>query len=208
MDWPKDVIELADTLHIESIAVLGISGGGPYAASCTFGIQDRLVKSGIVCGMGPADAPGMKDGASWTLPGTPSIIRRVLLVLTSMGLRRDPEQFLSKSKESVSDPDRQLLDQPELASLFIDGMREAFRNGIRGANHEAALYTRPWGFKLQGIKAEVHLWHGEKDLNVPVSVGHYVADTIPNCQATFLKEDGHFTLPYKHMREILNTLVD
>jgi pimeloyl-ACP methyl ester carboxylesterase len=208
VDWPDDVIELADTLQLDSFAVLGISGGGSYAAACAYKIQDRLTGAAIVCGMGPSDAPGMKDGVSWTIPGTFSIIRRAMLMLTSMGLRRDPEQFLSRSKETFSEPDRRLLDQPELGALFIDGMREAFRQGIRGANQEAVLYTRPWGFRLQDINAEVHLWHGEKDLNVPVSVGRYAANAIPKCQATFLEGEGHLSLPYNHMREILSVLVE
>jgi pimeloyl-ACP methyl ester carboxylesterase len=124
-----------------------------------------------------------------------------------MGLRRDPDQFLSRTKETISEPDSQLLDQPELAALFIEGMREAFRNGIRGANQEAALYARPWGFKLQNITTEVHLWHGEQDLNVPVSVGRYIADAIPNSNAIFHNMEGHFTLPHNHIREILSILV-
>ena len=207
VDWPEDVIELANKLHIDSFAVLGVSGGGPYAASCAFGIRDRLVKTGIVCGMGPSDAPGMKNGVSWTIPGTPSIIRRVILKLTSMGLQRDPDQFLLRTKETISEPDSEMLDQPELAKLFIEGMREAFRNGISGANQEAALYTRPWGFELQDITAEVHLWHGEQDLNVPVSVGHYIADAIPRCNTKFYTMEGHLTLPHNHIREILSILV-
>ena len=55
---------------------------------------------------------------------------------------------------------------------------------------------------------EVHLWHGELDLNVPVSVGRYVADIIPNCQAMFFEGEGHFTLSHRHLREILSVLVD
>ena len=207
LDWPEDVIELANTLQIEDFSVLGISGGGPYAASCAFGIRDRLLKTAIVCGMGPSDAPGMKDGGSWTIPGTFSIVRRAMLMLTSMGLRRDPDQFMSRSKETFSDPDRQLLDQPELADLFIAGMREAFRHGTGGAYQEAVIFTRPWGFRLQNIDADVHLWHGEQDLNVPVSVGHYVAEAIPNCQSHFLEDEGHFTLPHNHIKEIVSALV-
>ena len=207
LDWPEDVIELADKLHISRFAVLGISGGGPYAASCAYGISDRLTKAGIVCGMGPSDSPGMKDGVSWTIPGTPSIMRRLILIMTSMGLRRDPEQFMSRSKESFSELDRKLLNQPELANYFIIGMQEAFRNGIGAANQEAGIFKGPWGFRFQDIAAEVHLWHGEQDHNVPISVGRYVAGAIPGCNASFSKDDGHLTLPRKHIGEILSTLV-
>ena len=85
-------------------------------------------------------------------------------------------------------------------------MREAFRPGIKGANHEAALYTRPWGFNLDDIQAGVHLWHGGRDLNVPVSVGRYMSQTIPDCKAEIFEEEGHFTLPRNHIKEIMSTL--
>ena len=64
LGWPDDVAELADALQIDRFAVLGVSGGGPYAAACAFGIPGRLTWTGIVCGMGPSDAPGMVDGTS------------------------------------------------------------------------------------------------------------------------------------------------
>lgn len=77
-----------------------------------------------------------------------------------------------------------------------------------GVQHEAGLYKRPWGFRLQDIGGEVHLWHGGNDNNVSTSVGHYVAEAIPNCEATFIEDEGHFSLPYHHMREILTVLVE
>lgn len=207
LDWSEDVSELADALGIDRFAVLGISGGGPYAAACAFKIPERLTATGIVCGMGPSDAPGMKDGASWTIPGKPFLVRMLILMLTSMGVRKDPDQFLSRSMDTFSEPDRLLFDQPELAKAFIGGLQEAFRSGIGGANRDAALYAPPWRFSLEDISAQVHLWHGEQDNNVPVSVGRYVADTIPNCNAQFYREEGHLTLPYKRMRQVLSALV-
>jgi pimeloyl-ACP methyl ester carboxylesterase len=125
-------------------------------------------------------------------------------MLTAMGLQRDPDQFLSRSQETFSEPDKKLLEQPELAQAFVAGLQEAFRSGVRGANQDAALYTRSWGFRLPDISAEVHLWHGEQDANVPVSVGRSVAQAIPNCQATFHQEEGHLTLPRKRIWEILS----
>ena len=207
LDWPDDVTELADALQTDRFAVLGISGGGPYAAACAFKIPERLTATGIVCGMGPSDAPGMKGGVSWAIPGKSSLMRRLILSLTSMGLRRDPSQFLSRSKETLAEPDRLLLDRPELADLFVDGLQEAFRSGIGGAAQDAALYTSPWGFQHGDITTDVHLWHGGQDGNVPVSVGQYVSDAIPNCNARFYDEEGHLTLPHNRMREILSTLV-
>ncbi len=51
LDWPDDVVELADALQIDRFAVLGISGGGPYAEACSFKIPQRLSATAIVCGM-------------------------------------------------------------------------------------------------------------------------------------------------------------
>jgi len=156
--------------------------------------------------MGPSEAPGAKKGLSWFYPGKPSVIRRLMLKLASLGVQKNPDQFVSRSKEMVPEPDRLLLDQPELAKTYINTIGESLRSGIGGANQEAALYTRPWRFRLQDITTEVHLWHGELDLNVPISVGHYVADAIPNCHAKFLKDEAHISLPHNHIREILSVV--
>jgi len=47
IDWPHDVTQLADALNIKRFAVLGVSGGGPYAAVCAFKIPSRLTVAGI-----------------------------------------------------------------------------------------------------------------------------------------------------------------
>ena len=208
LDWPSDVSKLANTLKIDQFAVLGISGGGPYAIACANGISERLTRVGVVCGMGPADAPGMKDGVSWTLPGMRSLIRRAMLALMSLGLRRNPEKFLAKSRETASEPDRRILDQPVVSAAFINCICEAFRQGIGGANYEAGLYRRPWGLGLNEIDAHVHLWHGGEDLNVPIAVGRFIAAAVPNCQTSFHVNEGHFSLPYNHMHAILRVLLD
>ena len=55
LDWPDDVVELADALGINKFAIEGISGGGPYAAACAYKIPDRLTTCGIISGLGPMD---------------------------------------------------------------------------------------------------------------------------------------------------------
>src|SRR5258705_11547688 len=42
LDWPNDVLELATALELDTFAVLGSSGGGPYAAACGIRIPARV----------------------------------------------------------------------------------------------------------------------------------------------------------------------
>ena len=42
---------------------------------------------------------------------------------------------------------------------------------------------------------------------MPVSVGRSMAVAIPNCEAQFFPEEGHLTLPYNRIKEILSALV-
>jgi pimeloyl-ACP methyl ester carboxylesterase len=210
LDWPDDVVELAEALNINRFAVLGISGGGPYAAACAFKIPNRITATAIVCGMGPADAPGVESGIAWKFAaGRSWPMRRIMLTLMSFGLRKNPEMFVSQVNDAMKGPDKAvLLARPELAKEMIEvSFAEAFRQGITGVCRDAELYSRPWGFQLEDITSKIHLWHGEQDENVPVLVGRYVANAIPNCQARFVEDEGHMSLPFNYVREYLSALV-
>ena len=50
-------------------------------------------------------------------------------------------------------------------------------------------------------------WHGEQDRTVPVVMGRHPAEAIPHCQARFYRDEGHFSLPVKHMATILHCLL-
>jgi pimeloyl-ACP methyl ester carboxylesterase len=205
-DWPVELAAIADALDIERYAVLGVSGGGPYAAVCAHAGGDRLTGAAIVCGMGPAAAPGVEDGASWLLPAKLRLVRLVLLRLMKLGLDRDPERFVAQSMEVFSEPDRAMLAGPGAADAFVAGLSEAFRGGVGGADREATLYAHPWGFELGGIACPVWLWHGGQDANVPLSVGRFVAAAIPGCRATFIDDEGHLSLARRVLPDVLEAL--
>src|SRR5438874_2385471 len=54
-DWPRDVEELADELGIERFAVIGNSGGAPYAVACGAKLPQRIARILILCGLGPLE---------------------------------------------------------------------------------------------------------------------------------------------------------
>ena len=71
---------------------------------------------------------------------------------------------------------------------------------------DLGLLARPWEFDLATVKAPVLLWHGERDRNVPVAHGRYLASVLPSCRATFYTEEAHLSLPLNHGRQILGAL--
>ena len=61
--------------------------------------------------------------------------------------------------------------------------------------------------RKRGLDRQIKLQDGRMLGNVPISVGRFVADAIPNCNARFYEEEGHLTLPHNRMKEILGALV-
>ena len=51
------------------------------------------------------------------------------------------------------------------------------------------------------------LWHGKQDRAFSVHLAEEVAKRLPDCNARFIDNAGHYSLPIRHMREILEDLV-
>ena len=90
--------------------------------------------------------------------------------------------------------DASVLEEDGLWSWTLQDLLEAYRNGVDGAAWDTRLVPRPWGFSLASIRVPVFLWHGEQDRYAPPSMARYLAQTIPNCRATFVPNMGHLSL--------------
>ena len=55
ISWTDDVVSLADSLGLEKFAVVGLSGGAPYALACAYAIPERISACGIVSGVWSID---------------------------------------------------------------------------------------------------------------------------------------------------------
>ena len=212
-DWPADVVVLANQLTLGRFAVLGYSGGGPYAAACALKIPERLTRVGIVSGTAPFDEPGLSDGIDpaslgfMQLARTKPRVSRLTLRLMGLMARFAPRQIVKGAMAALPAPDQEMLTQPEFQDGFIEMIREALRAGPRGAQRDTALMVGPWDFRPHDIRSPVYLWHGELDRNAPAAMGRYVAAAIPNCRSCFYSSDGHLSLISKHLEEILKVLI-
>jgi pimeloyl-ACP methyl ester carboxylesterase len=209
--WPDDVLAIADALGLARFAVVGVSGGGPYALACAWRRPDRVAGVGIVSGMVPLADPsdgGPLDGGHYlnlTLLRRAPWLLRGALALAAPAVRRWPGAALDLMAGRVPAVDRAILARPEVRAALVDDLREALRCGGRGTAQELALFGRPWGFRPADVQTPVELWHGEADRQVPVTLARRLARQIPHCQARFLPTAGHFWL-LDHSAEVLATL--
>lgn len=208
LDWPSDVEEVADQLCLDDFAVLGSSGGGPYALACAHELRERITRCGLVGGVGPYDAPGATRGmrranrVGFQLGARFPPLARLIMWSMERQVRRRPERALDAIAQAMSPPDAEIAGRPEVRRLLAAELAEAFRQGSRGAAQEVVLLGRPWGFRLDRIEPTVHLWQGEADILVPPAMGRYLASQIPDCVATFLPGEGHL-LAFERAPEIV-----
>lgn len=212
LDWPADVIALADALGIEHFAVAGVSGGAAYVAACALRIPERLSAAAIISGMGPQDTPGahrdMRPSRRLLLTLGRHAPRAFAAAITPLTQRtaRNPARYLEQMAPVMAEADRAILAMPKVRRTLLANFTESFRQGGSGMALDLALYVHPWGFRLDDITAEVHLWHGEVDRNVPIAFGRGLANAIPHCQARFYLADGHL-MAITRMPEIFQTLL-
>ena len=213
VDWPADVSGVADALGLGRFAVLGLSGGGPYAAACARLIPKRLIAVAIVSGLGPPESWPEARAMRWVarvglrLAAAFPAVAGAVFGATARGIVRDADRMLALVERSYSAPDRAVLMRPEVRRLILASFREGVRQGGTYLAQDLALLARPWGFRLEEVEIPVDLWHGEVDNVVPPGMGRHVAARIPACRAHFLPGEGHFSLAIDHTAAILSTLM-
>src|SRR5574339_649251 len=216
LDWAQDVIALADHLGVERFAILAYSLGGPYALACAHAIPERLTKAGIVSGAAlftiPELVQNINEGTRrfLSLPREKPWLSRLFLgLMLGLPARIAPGMLIKNASALLPAPDTAVLSEdPALQQGFVRSVREAMRQGTRGAHHDSLLTVTNPGFRLEDLRVPVLLWHGEMDQNIPLAMARYMANAIPNCEAKFYPGEGHLSLFKKHAREIVRSLTE
>jgi pimeloyl-ACP methyl ester carboxylesterase len=132
---------------------------------------------------------GKQNRLAFQVVGRVGPLRRLLMAKSAVSVRKHPDRVLESGV--AAEVDRAYLDRPHVRAILVESLSEAYRSGSRGPAWELALFSRPWGFRLEDVRTRVHLWHGEQDENHPVAMGRYLAGVIPECRATFFPGEGH-----------------
>lgn len=212
LSWPADVAELADRLELECFAIVGWSGGGPYALACGHELPDRVSAIAAVSSAAPlagsADPAYLRrlDRHAVRAAGRAPWVIRLAMWHWGRGQRRDPSRFFERSVAEMCAADQEVLTEPGLRSRMIANSSELYRQGGRGIYDEALVLARPWGFEPAALRVPVHIWQGARDETVPVAMAAHLAQSIPGARLRMFPEEGHHLL-YRYWPEILAGLV-
>ncbi len=194
----RDTAALADCLGLDRFAVVGYSGGAPYALACASLFPERLLHTAVVSGLGPLEdrssrsvlPPHLKMifSLSRQVPGFARLPARMI----SFGVRRLPEVVALQARLQAAGEDRRVLARKPV----FDGLRaeytEAFRQGSRPVADEVRIYTSPWGFPLTALRPRIHIYHGDADRFIPAAMGRELARRLPAARCLILPDAGHF----------------
>ncbi len=212
--WADDCRQLLDHLRIRRAALIGVSGGGPFALACAARIPDRLSACALVGALGPIYLREVLAAMAWPARSALRLVRRLPRASrivygrhSAPILARWPAVIEWVRDAAAPAVDRDLLSQPRIRAMMNRNIRDALGGGGLGASQDIQLYTQPWGFPLEAIAFPIAVWHGDLDGSVPVAHARWYARHLPRCKGHILPGEGHFSLPLGEGAAILDELI-
>jgi pimeloyl-ACP methyl ester carboxylesterase len=198
LDWPRDVEAFTDAMDLDRFAVLGTSGGAPYALACGYALPDRVTAVALQCGYCPyVDDPSFDDAidADWR-----DAVRRY---------RDDPASVLEEDRVRVeqrvakwgTDPKglfAELFGGTDQDSALYGQFRDhwmrilAATYGQNPGTDEYRILYEPWGFQVEDVHVPIHAWHGDADTAAPIGLVERVVAAAPHAELTVCPGEGHY----------------
>jgi pimeloyl-ACP methyl ester carboxylesterase len=213
MDWTDDLILVADTLGIDQMHIIGLSGGGPYALAAGAALPDRVLGVAVMGGVAPTVGEDAVDGGAIALAAyvAPliSLGRVPIGIALTIGIRLlKPVAGRVLDLYAVVQPqgDRRLLGRPEFKAMFVDDLLNGSRKQVTAPLSDLLLFTRDWGFTAADVKVPVRWWHGDDDHIVPHRHGEHMVARLPDAELRTVSGESHLA-GLGLAEEILTTLM-
>ncbi|HEU5036289.1 MAG TPA: alpha/beta hydrolase [Nocardioides sp.] len=198
LDWTRDLEIVLDTLAIDTVRLIGLSGGGPYALAAGATLPDRVHGVGVLGGVAPTQGTDAAEGGiiqlAVALAPLLAVARVPLGVALTQGIRlvRPLAGPALDLYAAVQPPgDKNLLSRPEFKAMFLDDLLNGSRFQTSAPINDLILFTRPWGFDLADVRVPVRWWHGDDDHIVPLRHGRHVVERLPDATMSVIGGESH-----------------
>ena len=212
LDWPSIVEELAAHVGWDRFAVMGVSGGGPYAIAAASALPDRVEQAAVVCGAPPLAR--FPDRSEMMLPYrvllrirpyAPFLIPGILKVSHWISQYPPNEPPMSWVMKWTADADREALGEGDFEQV-TRSFREGLSAGTKGVQADGDIYSSEWEIDFESIKVPISFWHGEDDQNIPFSMVKTYASWIPTAEMHSFPDEGHYSIIQRSPAMVLDSL--
>lgn len=194
----EDAVRVADAAGLDRFAVLGFSGGTPFAAATAALSPDRVTAVGLCAAVAPLP---LDDAAE--LPAE----------------KRKAAQQLALDDDALVDAlvaEAAAVDAPYLDRLLAAGqaltMRDAFRDDgtltFATLDFDYGAFVGPWDVDVSSLRAPTWVWQGTHDEITPLEHGKWYADHLASAALVRRSGLGHLGSFEAHREDMLVTLRD
>ncbi len=211
--YAADIAQVADQLGVGRFAVLGISGGGPYAAAVAAELGGRVSAAALVAPVGPIfgsrprpTLDAMHRLSFEVLPRIPGAIAVAFAAFRQVA-KRQPTWAARVAGGRSLPADRAILGDRDFAVTLGQSFAVGMVHGTRGPVIDMQLFSCAWGVELAATQCPTQIWIGDQDRNVPLSAVEALADQIPSAALIRLGPHGHYWIARNH-GQVLRWLVE
>ena len=212
----EDTLALADCLGLNRFAVLGVSGGGPYALACGALEPARVAAVGVAAGIGPwrlIDSPGTnpEDRAALELADAGDVEAALAAFRGSATqeyasmLELDDDAMMDEFIRPVPERERVVVFTPQMRSWWAADMREALTS-YDGFARDNLAWGGDWDIDLASVESPTWLWYGDEDRLVPVDHGRWLHERIAHSTLVIRPGCGHGRAVFPFWDHMLLTL--
>jgi pimeloyl-ACP methyl ester carboxylesterase len=192
----EDLSAVANAYRLGRFAVIGVSGGGPYAVAAAAAMPDRVSLLALVAPIGEVADAQLRLSRSQRLlyrrlARRPWATRLFFRRLRSM-VFKSPDTAYRWLMRRVRAPDRELLARSNVRISLQAAMGEGLRPGVEGVAQDLRLYCSPWRLRLADIDVPTIIWQGSDDPVVPPEAAYALARMLPNCRLDVIPAAGHY----------------
>jgi pimeloyl-ACP methyl ester carboxylesterase len=147
LDWADDFAVVSDRLGVEECALIGLSGGGPYALACCAALPERITAAAVLGGVAPTKGP---DATTGGVVGRTALFAPILTRLRTpaavgfasfvWALRPFTSPVYDLYARISPEGDRRLFARPEIKTMLLDDIQTGSFPGMRGPVFDLILF--------------------------------------------------------------------
>lgn len=209
-DWAFDLEQLAVTLKLKHLTVIGHRAGCNFALAAVRQLPHRIPQAILINPAPPM--PTLKalkamSPAHKLVAGLAHVLPSLSIELTSSlytVAAKDPDKFIDDNL-ILTELEREVFARPEIRAIFHRCLPELARQGTAGIAQEIQCIIKDWNFPLAEIRQPVTIWYGELNPEIPAELMRKFITSLPNTTVHRLPNEG-LTVFYMHWESIIRQL--